>query len=131
MVCENLQQKTTHKERENNKLQGLQRQKGSGECIWNPGKQIQSLTGHNGAKAKGCQRDCFDMCCVAQHAESTPRRPRQGTHQADDTAALQNEQVLYMPENYRNPSREAKHQQDLLKDYFNHIGALAGQEKRI
>ena len=31
-------------------------------------------------------------------------------------------------ENLRNPSREAKHQQDLLKDYFNHVGALAGQE---
>ena len=28
-------------------------------------------------------------------------------------------------ENLRNPSREAKHQQDLLKDYFNHVGALA------
>ena len=40
---------------------------------------------------------------------------------------------------FRNPSREAKHQdllkdyskhQDLLKDYFNHTGALAGQEDR-
>ena len=37
-----------------------------------------------------------------------------------------------MPDdNYRNPSREAKHQRDLLKDYFNHVGALAGQEDRI
>ena len=34
-------------------------------------------------------------------------------------------------ENYRNPLREAKHQKDLLKDYFNHVGALAGQEDRI
>ena len=35
-----------------------------------------------------------------------------------DVAALQNEHVLYVPnENYRNPSREAKHQQELLKDY--------------
>ena len=34
-------------------------------------------------------------------------------------------------DNYRNPLREAKHQQDLLKDYFNHIGTLAGQEDRI
>ena len=33
--------------------------------------------------------------------------------------------------NIRNPSREAKHQQDLLKDYFNHIGALAGNEDRV
>ena len=31
--------------------------------------QIYGLTGHNGAKAKGCQRQCFDMCCVAQHAD--------------------------------------------------------------
>ena len=33
-------------------------------------------------------------------------------------------------ENLRNPSREAKHR-DLLKDYFNHVGALAGPEDRI
>ena len=33
-------------------------------------------------------------------------------------------------ENFRNPLREAKHQRDLLKDYFNHVGALAGQEDR-
>ena len=34
-------------------------------------------------------------------------------------------------DSYRNPSREAKHQQDLLEDYFNHMVALAGQEDRI
>ena len=34
-------------------------------------------------------------------------------------------------EYFRNPSREAKHQQDLLKDYFNHVGALSGQEDRV
>ena len=34
-------------------------------------------------------------------------------------------------ENLRNPSREAKHQRDLLKDYFNHVGAPAGQEDRV
>ena len=33
--------------------------------------------------------------------------------------------------NFRNPSREGKHQQDLLKDYFNHMGVLAGQEGRV
>ena len=33
--------------------------------------------------------------------------------------------------NFRNPSREAKHPQDLVKDYFNHMGALAGQEDRV
>ena len=34
-------------------------------------------------------------------------------------------------EHFINPSREAKHQRDLLKDYFNNVGALAGQENRI
>ena len=54
------------------------------------------------------------------------------TSPANDVAALQNEQVVYVPDdNYRNPSREAKYQWDLLKDYFNHMGALAGQEDRI
>ena len=34
-------------------------------------------------------------------------------------------------EYFRNPSREAKHQRDLLKDYFNHVVALAGQDDRV
>ena len=35
----------------------------------------------------------------------------------NDVAALQNGQAVYVPnENYRNPLREAKHQQELLKD---------------
>ena len=42
--------------------------------------------------------------------------------QADQVEQGQNE-------NFRNPSREAKHQQDLLKDYFNNLGALAGRRK--
>ena len=29
-----------------------------------------------------------------------------------------------------NPLREARHQRDLLKDYFNHVWALAGQGDR-
>ena len=34
---------------------------------------------------------------------------------ADDIPALHNEQVVYMPDdNHRNPSREAKHQRELL-----------------
>ena len=32
--------------------------------------------------------------------------------------------------NFRNPSREAKHQRDLLKDYFM-WGCMAGQEDRV
>ena len=48
---------------------------------------------------------------------------------ANDVAAQQNEQELYLPnESNRNPSREPKHQRKLLKDYFNQ---LAGQEDRI
>ena len=64
-----------------------------------------------------------------------------GTHQGgadraltpeNDVVAQQNEQEVYVPNgNYRNPSREAKHQQELLKDNFNNVGALAGQEERI
>ena len=34
-------------------------------------------------------------------------------------------------ENLRNLSGEAKHQRNLLKDYFNHVGELAGQEDRV
>ena len=34
-------------------------------------------------------------------------------------------------ENLKNPLREAKQQQNLLKDYFNHVGALAGQEDKV
>ena len=50
----------------------------------------------------------------------------------NDTVALQNEQVVYVPDdNYRNPSRKARHQRDLLKDYFIHLGVLAGKEDRI
>ena len=50
----------------------------------------------------------------------------------NDVVALQNEQVVYVPDdNYRNLLKEAKHQRDLMKDYFNHVGALTGQEDRI
>ena len=51
-----LQQKTTHKRRENSKLQDLQRQEGGGEYVWNISEQIQGTTGHHAAKAKGCQK---------------------------------------------------------------------------
>ena len=51
---------------------------------------------------------------------------------ANDITALQNEKVMYVPHNnYRNLSREAKHHQDLLKDYFNPLDALAWYENRI
>ena len=69
-----LQQKTTDREREISKLQILQRQEGSGRCVWNICGKIRGTTGHQAPKAKGCQRHCFYMCGVAQHAEETPGR---------------------------------------------------------
>ena len=57
-------------------------------------------------------------------------RPDRAHIPADDIAALQNEQVVYVPDkNYWNPLTEAKHQRDLLKDCFSCIGALAGQDR--
>ena len=47
----------------------------------------------------------------------------------NDVTALGNEQVVYVPvDNHMNPLGKAKHQRHLLKDYFNHMGAVAGQE---
>ena len=61
--------------------------------------------------------------------EGTPRQSNQDTHPPDEVAAILNEPVVYMADkNDRNPSRKAKQQQDLLKDYFNHF-ALAGRRK--
>ena len=70
------------REERNNKLQHLQRQEDTGECVWSLSKHIQGPTGHNRAKAKGCQGYCFDMYCVAhcQHAEDKPRRSNQCTN---------------------------------------------------
>ena len=71
------------------------------------------------------------LTCVVLHSML---RSHQGgadrrTTPADDIQPPQGEQRHH--ENLRNQSREAKHQQDLLKDYFNHVGALAGQEDRV
>ena len=52
---------------------------------------------------------------------------------ANDIAALQNEQVVYVPNKYhRNPSREVKHHPELLKDYWGYrgIGWPEGQDLR-
>ena len=50
---------------------------------------------------------------------------------ADDIQLPQADQAEQgQTESFRNPSREAKHR-DLLKDYFNNLGTLAGQEDRI
>ena len=74
-------------------------------------------------------RDIVFMCVVLHNM----LRTHQGRATPEnDVAAQQNEQAVYVTnKNDRNPSREAKHQQELLKDYFNHVGASAGQEDRI
>ena len=59
------------------------------------------------------------------HQGGTDRAPTT----ANDVVALQNEQAVYVPN--ENPLREAKHQRELQKDYFNDVGALAGQKDRI
>ena len=56
------------------------------------------------------------------------RRTRAPTP-AVDIEAIANEAFVYVPdENCWNQPREAKHQLNLLREYFDHIGALAGQE---
>ena len=72
--------------------------------------------------------------CVVLH--NMLRTHQGGAHSAPtpgyDVAAQQNEQAAYVPnENYRNSSREAKYQQQLLMNYLKQVGALAGQKDRI
>ena len=50
----------------------------------------------------------------------------------NDVAAQNNKQAVYVVnENYRSLLRKAKHQRKLLKDYFNHMGVLAGQRREL
>ena len=80
MDGETLQQKATHKGRENSQLQDLQRHEGGVNRLWNLSEPVQGTSGHHGAKAKACQRYCVYICGVAQHAEDTPGQGRQGTN---------------------------------------------------
>ena len=73
------------------------------------------------------------LTCVVLH--NMLRRHQGGADRPptpeDDIQPPQADQGANEPnENYRNPSREAK-QQNLLKDYLNNLGLLAGQEERI
>ena len=52
---------------ENSKLQDLQRHQGSGECVWNPGKQIQGVTGANKTKGKAKVVRDIVLTCVLLH----------------------------------------------------------------
>ena len=78
-------------------------------------------------------RDIVFVCVVLHNILRTHQgRPDRAPTPANDVVAIRNEQVVYVPgDKYRNPSREAKHQRDLQKDSFIHLGALAGQEDRI
>ena len=60
------------------------------------------------------------------HQDGADRAPTPG-----NDLVRENGQVVCVPnENYRNPLREAKQQREPLKDYFNHVQALAGEEDR-
>ena len=98
MDDEILQPKTAHKRRENSKLQDLQRQEGSEECIYNLSEQI--------------VRDIVLTCVVLHNMLRTHKGGVDMTPtQADDTVTLQNEQVMYVPDdNHRNSLKETKHQ---------------------
>ena len=74
------------------------------------------------------------LTCVVLHnmLRSHQGGPERPPTPADDIQSSQNDQGEQgQDENVRNPSREAKCQINLLKDYFNNLGALAGQENRI
>ena len=76
-------------------------------------------------------RDIVLTCVVLPNMLRSPGTDRPSTP-ADDRQPQQADQVALGPdENFRkNPSREDKHQRDLLKDYFN-LEALAGLKDRI
>ena len=78
-------------------------------------------------------RDIVFMCVVLHNMLRTHQGGAdRARNPANDVAAQKNEHEMCMPnDNYRNPWTEAEHQQELLKDYFNHVGALVGQEDKI
>ena len=67
-------------------------------------------------------RDIVLICVVLHNMPRTQQgRPDMAPTSTDDIATLQNEQVLYVPDdNYRNPLREDRHQQEIVKGYFYH-----------
>ena len=73
-------------------------------------------------------RDIVLRCVVLQNLLKTQERATERA--ADDIAAVQNEQVVYVPDdNYRNPSSEAKNQQDLLRLLQSSwLGRMTGSE---
>ena len=130
MGAEPLQQKTTHKGRKNSQLDDFKRQEGGGERFWNISEQNQGTTGHQVQSPKVVRDIVFTFLVVhnmlRKHQGGANRAPTIG----NDVAALQNEEVVHMPENnYGNPSREGKHQRP-TKGLLQSHGALAWQRKR-
>ena len=69
------------------------------------------------------------LCNMLRSHRGRADRPPTPADEIQPPQAGQGEQTHN--ENFRNPSREVKHQRDLLKDYFNHLGVLAGREDRV
>ena len=64
-------------------------------------------------------RDIVFTCVVLHNMLRTDQGRDRAPTLADDVMALLNEQVVYvLDDNYKNPSWEARHHRDLLKDYF-------------
>ena len=78
-------------------------------------------------------RDIVCTCVMLRNILRTHHgRADRASTPGNDVVAQENKQAVYvLNENYRNPLREAKQQRELLKDYFNHMGALARQDDRI
>ena len=76
-------------------------------------------------------RDIVFTCLVMYNMLRTHQgRADRASTPINNAVAIENEQAVYVPnENYRNPSREGKYQQELLKDYFNHVGHWLGRSK--
>ena len=73
-------------------------------------------------------KDIVLTCVVLYNMRRTQGGEDRSPIQENDVAALINEQVVYVPDdNSGNFLKEAKHQPHVLKDYFNHLGTLAGQ----
>ena len=74
------------------------------------------------------------LTCVVLHNRLRSHQggaDRSPTPANDILAPQANQREQGHNRNFRNPLREAKHQRDLLKYYFNHVGVLAGQEDRV
>ena len=77
-------------------------------------------------------RDIVIICVVLHNMlQSNQGRADRLPTPADDIQSPQADQADHgQKDNFINPSREAKHQRYLLKDYFNNLRALAGQDLR-